>query len=657
MQKKTRADINGLKAVAIIAVVMYHLTDLLRSARLCSDTVFDGGFLGVDIFLVISGFLICKTVTDKLYSGNFSLREFYQRRLLRILPPLLFVCLATLILGYFLLVPDVFLELNREIANALIFSGNFRFANLSGYFALDSSDRVLLHTWYLSLTLQFYLICPLILMSAFRLSKKGYPYLVLGVFLLTFILSVLLSNTSKAYLLTQCRIFELFFGAALYCFHKRATAYFENKELLCPVIEFFSLAGLLLIIYLTRLNNGLYTPSDSLLTMGFTALIIILNSKRSIFSLKFLQFTGSVSYSLYLWHWPLLVFALRCGLLNSKSAIAVSLVVIAVISVLSYYLTEKKVFRLRTVAVMYLLLFAAYGYFKGTDGRNYISDFIREGSTRSQHIVEPREKNLTMSIYVEDKLMPVFHYGRQDLKPDVFIIGDSHADHYSYYFRNVNTYPVYMSVLHATMAYGPVFNSMKKAKLTGEDFRHKYYSIYSLMLDKLSSNSKVILANRWDVGYHQYIFEYDLLDTEDNFKKYLTAMLSDIKSKTKLYQNLKFYLVGQGVITNSVIVNCLRTNLEDSVLRYIIDEKSCAFTPDYQGKRLDLINSALKEFADKNDNVYFIDRNIPQMLGNSLYKTYTPDGAPLYVDDNHYSNSGGIFIGSYIMKSVDSLKY
>ena len=119
MAKEQRLDIDGLKAIAILAVVFYHLFDLLKSAHFTESTLFDGGFLGVDIFFVISGFLITSSVFYKLSTDDFSLLSFYKRRCLRILPPLLFVCIFTLIVGYFLLFPEVYKELNIEVANAL----------------------------------------------------------------------------------------------------------------------------------------------------------------------------------------------------------------------------------------------------------------------------------------------------------------------------------------------------------------------------------------------------------------------------------------------------------------------------------------------------------------------------------------------------------
>ena len=202
--KDIRHDIDGLKGIAILAVVFYHFFDLLKSAHFTESTLFDGGFLGVDIFFVISGFLITSSVFYKLSNNDFSLLAFYKRRCLRILPPLLFVCIFTLIIGYFLLFPEVYKELNIEVANALLFIGNFRFANSGGYFALTSSDKPLLHTWYLAVTIQFYILFPLIVLLLKKVfSLKRLPLAVTVVFIFLTVTSVIVSRNGKGYLLTQ----------------------------------------------------------------------------------------------------------------------------------------------------------------------------------------------------------------------------------------------------------------------------------------------------------------------------------------------------------------------------------------------------------------------------------------------------------------------
>src|SRR5574344_1434299 len=158
-----RYDIDGLKGIAILAVVFYHVYVLTQSAYLVDLSFIESGFLGVDVFFVISGFLITASIYKMLVSGAFSLRAFYKTRYQRIVPPLAVLSIFCLTLGYFLVFKDVYRELVIEIANTLVFIGNFRLANSNGYFSLEASEKLFLHTWYLCITFQFYIIYPLIL--------------------------------------------------------------------------------------------------------------------------------------------------------------------------------------------------------------------------------------------------------------------------------------------------------------------------------------------------------------------------------------------------------------------------------------------------------------------------------------------------------------
>ena len=210
--QKISNDIDFL-AIAILCVVFYHLFDLLNISYNLNFHRFDGGFLGVDIFLVISGYLITGSILNSLKSDSFSLVGFYSKRLLRLYPPLLVLILVCLILGYFLLFPDVYKETAIESVNALIGTSNIRFANSGGYFSLDNSDKALLHTWYIAHTVQFYLICPILISVLHRYFKGNTKFYVLVFTVFLIITSVVLSKNEKAYLLTQTRIFELFIGS------------------------------------------------------------------------------------------------------------------------------------------------------------------------------------------------------------------------------------------------------------------------------------------------------------------------------------------------------------------------------------------------------------------------------------------------------------
>lgn len=151
-----RADIDGLRAVAVIAVILFHI-----HAKLLP-----GGFLGVDIFFVISGYLITTIIHKELIGQRFSLLNFYQRRAKRILPAFLFMLITCTAVGAWLLMPDDFLNYLRSLRSSLFFGANLFFAKSGGYFDIDSAEKPLLHIWSLSLEEQFYFVFPLLVASA-----------------------------------------------------------------------------------------------------------------------------------------------------------------------------------------------------------------------------------------------------------------------------------------------------------------------------------------------------------------------------------------------------------------------------------------------------------------------------------------------------------
>lgn len=235
------------------------------------------------------------------------------------------------------------------------------------------------------------------------------------------------------------------------------------------------------------------------------------------------------------------------------------------------------------------------------------------------------------------------------------MIGDSHADHYRYYVNNINKLPVYFYVLHATLAYGPNFNSLKDTFFTDKAIRKDYYDAYIDILNKLHSGDKVILSNRWDVQYNLYMKEFSLKDTTENYKAFLKFLIDDLAYEIDKRKDLKFYLVSEGIITSKALVNCLKLDLKDSFLSKIIDKNKCHNTPNRLGEKFTFTNDALKAFADSRENVFYIDRNVPLELGNGYYKTYDDNGVPLFVDDNHYSAEGGIIVGKYIFDTVSKI--
>ncbi|MYM76019.1 acyltransferase family protein, partial [Duganella sp. FT134W] len=199
-----RADIDGLRALAVLAVVVFHL----------APTWVPGGYAGVDLFFVISGFLITGNVLDGLQRGDFSLRDFYRRRLLRLLPAYLLVSAATLAAASYLLIPDDYLFFTTSLAASWAFASNLFFAMLSwGYFGQRSEEFPLLHTWSLGVEEQFYLGYPLLLMLLWRHGRQRLPATLLLLTGIGLALSEWRSGMVQGYFLLPYRAHELLLGA------------------------------------------------------------------------------------------------------------------------------------------------------------------------------------------------------------------------------------------------------------------------------------------------------------------------------------------------------------------------------------------------------------------------------------------------------------
>jgi peptidoglycan/LPS O-acetylase OafA/YrhL len=299
LKKKYLPHIDGLRGIAVLLVLLFHL----------DISLFKGGYIGVDVFFVISGYLISSILINKIDSNTFSFKEFYLRRLKRLMPSMLFVVILSMIMAYFIFSIHVFEKtLKSSIATVLSVS-NIYFFKESGYFDSGSHLKALLHTWSLSVEEQFYIVWPLLLFLTLKIKKTIYRILVLitiGAISLFFCEYYLTVNSSAAFFLTPFRVFEFIIGTLIFW-----TNNFEFKSF---AKESFSLIGVVGLISLSCFyDNKVVFPGINALLPCFFSAILIHNTGQSkyvsiIYNNQIVRWFGKISYSLYLIHWPFIVF-------------------------------------------------------------------------------------------------------------------------------------------------------------------------------------------------------------------------------------------------------------------------------------------------------------------------------------------------------------
>jgi peptidoglycan/LPS O-acetylase OafA/YrhL len=297
-----RQDIDGLRAVAVVPVVLFH----------AGVSQIPGGFVGVDIFFVISGYLITSLILGEMSEGRFSLLGFYERRIRRIFPALFTVLAFSSVMALLLFLPRELKSFDRSLIAATFFVSNIHFYDAYAYFAAPVDRAPLLHTWSLSIEEQFYIVFPLLLIVSMSWGRRISTALIAILFTLSLVASIVVTQIDQeaAFYLAPTRVWELMLGALL---ASGVVPRIESRT----AREAFAVAGIALITY------ALFFFDDIMLFPSWVALIPALGAALVIYagsdgrqtlvarglSLSPLVFVGLISYSLYLWHWPLLVFA------------------------------------------------------------------------------------------------------------------------------------------------------------------------------------------------------------------------------------------------------------------------------------------------------------------------------------------------------------
>ncbi|CNK68876.1 acyltransferase [Yersinia alsatica] len=436
---KFRNDINGLRAWAVIAVVLYHF----------GVPGFSGGFVGVDIFFVISGFLMTRIIVSGMESGNFSFLQFYLARARRIIPMLLVLCFALLIFGWFWLPEQNYKLLATHVVNTLFFISNIKFWRESGYFDASSHEKWLLHTWSLSVEWQFYIILPIIIFVLWKfINYKAVKFALFALGFLSLCLSIYASQRwpSAAFYLLPTRMWEMLAGGMAWWVTRR-------KAMPDTLARYTEVIGIVFIsASIVLFNSSIVWPgSNALLPVAGAVLVLISARQKSIFTANIIaQKLGASSYSIYLWHWPIVVALTYLSLLSNYKWVLLALVATVILGELSLKLVEnpsRKVFAKlsATSNLVYISLCTlVVGVLALTVRHSTLErDIMADKETvelyakiQSFHVM-PNRDNGYCFYNVDGESNPIISMeksvcklGVKSLKPKGLLFGDSFAGHY-----------------------------------------------------------------------------------------------------------------------------------------------------------------------------------------------------------------------------------
>ena len=543
---KYRADIDGLRAFAVLAVVAFH----------AFPSSVKGGFIGVDVFFVISGYLITTIIFENLDRGTFSLAEFYVRRIKRIFPALILVLATSFLLGWFTMLAVEYKQLGKHIAAGAGFISNIVFWNEAGYFDNTADTKPLLHLWSLGIEEQFYIVWPLLLWTAWK-QKFNLLTVTLFITIASFVLNLkgIKQDAVAAFYSPQTRFWELLSGSLLAWFTLYKDDIFaiikDKIDILFPYIVYnekqgpeskmlanvLSFAGLLFLLYgFWRINKELNFPGKwALIPVIGALLLLIAGSKawinKTILSNKVAVWFGLISFPLYLWHWPLLFFARKVENEIPISNIRIAAIFLSVVLAwLTYKLVERPIrfgknSKVKVTVLVILMAFAGYvGYITySRDGLkfrtiNKINDSVNEALSYDQKkgfrggecfIDDVDEKTNKFSSVCGEKRSGI---------PSLLIWGDSHsASLYRGFesFAKSEKYALYQFTASGCPPILDFYISKRKECINSNKFVYKE-------IERLKPNT-IVLSAYWSM--YDGTDGWENLDTDK-----LVATISKLKS-------------------------------------------------------------------------------------------------------------------------------
>lgn len=647
-----RPDIDGLRSLAILFVVLFHTFP---------ENV-KGGFIGVDIFFVISGFLISGIIFNSLSKKTFSFFDFYARRIRRIFPALIFLFSVLLLVGYFFSFPSEFRTLTSEVKYGAIFWENMRLIQESGgYWDMQTEMKPLMQLWTLGVEEQYYLFYPFICWFLWRLNHRHIPSALWLLFLISFGFCLVSIQDSPlfAFYSLPTRFWELCTGAIL-AWYVQPFSKGANFNVRLP--NLITIAGLVLIFFafLFYSDETPFPSSYTLVPVLGTCLVILgekswFNSK--VLSLKPIVFIGLVSYTWYLWHWPFLAFSriVNNGNLPQLSIRLILLLLGFLLALISYYFIEKPIRITKISPRLVLSLCAGMLVCFG------LATFIRSNKGLPKRInIEPSILSQLEDKLPYDQKEVRERYGfkngeyiltaKKDPLPTIAVTGDSHARHLISGLSEVTGKNILMI---GEPALPPVKNLVHKRKRI--DYNDPSNNIVNELFNILSKDKNIttiILSGYWSNPLNpatrksDYFFQNGSSDFEQDFQQNLEATIRELtKSRKKvivLDETPNFYFNIHSCLKRPTLG--ISTNNECSESISTINERT---------KRWHEIYSHLKDKFSTDKNVLFLDVREPFCDKENCYAKKGDDF--YYHDKHHLTEKGSIALANYLKNQIKTL--
>lgn len=631
-----KPQIDGLRALAVLSVIFYHL-DL----EIYGTKIFNGGFIGVDIFFVISGYLITRIISYELDQNTFKFSLFYKRRIRRILPALVLVKIVTIPFFVYYYLPLELKNTSLQILYSLGFLSNFYFWKSEKNYSLEGLDSPFLHTWSLSIEEQFYIIFPLTLVL---LKKK------LGGFLIPVFLVLIIGNLFAGSLLSKHfstfsfymiigRLWEFFLGSLTFLIEKKS----QNEKKSTSLSLFFSNLGIFLILFSLFFfqHNWSHPSFVTLVPLIGTVLILYFSDKKNFIS-SFLSFkplvgVGLLSYSLYLWHFPILSLM---NLINTNKIINFFeikfLLITFTVSTISYFTVERKL-RNKDTKFRNVLFFVV-----GTSILIFVINFIivknnglvlkkNELLNNGKKVTIVNEKckfNKSSNDFINDeKFFEQISYCKSKYGKAILIVGDSHGRDMFNIFAKFSNQEFIIGLNQGGCRPG-----LKDCI---------YQNAYEFIKNNKNLIQKLIFTHRG-----AFFLTEQAEKNTDNIKRRLpideaqfNKTINYVKKLNEIYPLI--FLgphIEPGIVLNSIAI-------DDLINKKLA--KEYIHNINYDMKEVDKILEDTLKYL----NIKYISKI--KLINFNFYRDYVVDGKLTFSDTDHFTDKGHEYFGKKILKHAE----